>query len=679
MRSAASGEAWDRIVPALVLPYAIWTVYVHLIVWQQASFTTLLQWLPLVLAVAVAATVGWFRLRGPAAGPESLPEPPGPNGGNLAAGAAPFACLALAACWVGLLAAGMPYPVFWWGAVLAMCGAWARNLRAGTRAPPVAAGGTSAVWIVSCLVVAAIGVVLVAHRPNTDDAFYLSIPATLLRFPEQPVLLHDTLYRLQDTPILLPFYRLASYGVLVAVFTRATGIDHLAVNYLVLPAFFAATGVLAWVYLLRRIAPARWPIVLLILFACVVALGEATRAYGNFAFVRLFQGKAILATCLVPAIAAAALDYARHGGLRHWLLLLAAQVAALGVSPSALFVAPAAAALGLAGGWSADVVRSRRFVAGLLASAYLLAAAWLVATGTRGGQVLAVASPAPMPGVPEILEHTWGAWSMQVLLVALLAAWAFVRDPAHARYFSAGAFFFLLVALNPYTVPFVADHSIGAKTYWRLTWALPLPFFLAVAIDGIVERVLRLKPKPLAVGACLAAGALFVAFTSRSGTLLCRNSVTLASPGLKVPPVEYGVARRLAELVPEQGTVLAPEAVSAWLPIFVAHPQPIGVRHSYLSLAFTPRETAQRSNMMRYVSGRYRPPDAQAWFRDSIRRYRVTAVVVAGTTPWRDEIAGTLGADGWRLWGCDAYGLLLPGELRRAPEGCRPLPIPSAP
>src|SRR3546814_11610987 len=107
---------------------------------------------------------------------------------------------------------------------------------------------------------------------------------------------------------------------------------------------------------------------------------------------------------------------------------------------------------------------------------------------------------------------------------------------------------------------------------------------------------------------------------------LCTNSVALGPPDLKVPPAEYGGARNLAELVPEQGTVLAPEAVAAWLPIFVAHPQAIGVRQSYLSLAFTPRETAQRSNMMRYVSGRYRPPDAEAWFRESIRRHRVTEI-----------------------------------------------------
>src|SRR3546814_17225273 len=106
----------------------------------------------------------------------------------------------------------------------------------------------------------------------------------------------------------------------------------------------------------------------------------------------------------------------------------------------------------------------------------------------------------------------------------------------------------------------------------------------------------------------------------------------------------------LAELVPEQGTVLAPEAVAAWLPIFVDHPQAIGVRQSYLRLAFTPPETAQRSNMLRYVSGRYRPPDADACFREPIRRQRVTAVVVAGPTPWRCALAGPLSAPGWRRW-----------------------------
>ena len=294
------------------------------------------------------------------------------------------------------------------------------------------------------------------------------------------------------------------------------------------------------------------------------------------------------------------------------------------------------------------MVRSRRFVLGLLATAYLLAATWLVSTGARGEHVLSFASPVPMPSVPELLDQTWGKWSTRILLVALLSAWAFVRDPVRARYFSAGAFFFLLVALNPYTVPFFAEHSVGAQTYWRLTWALPLPFFLAVMIDGLLARAVGAGSRALAVFSCLVLIALSVAFSARFGVLRRANSVIVALPALKVPPVEYDVARRIVEHVPEDEAVLAPEAVATWLPIFVVHPHPIGVRHMYLSLAFTPRETAQRSNMMRYVGGVYRPPDAQTWFPESLRRYHVTAVVFSNSAPWRDEIETILAAQGWR-------------------------------
>lgn len=681
MRLAVNGEAWDRFVPVFVLPYAIWTIYVHLIITAHASFATLLHWLPLVVLIAVAATVGWFRLHRPAepfesaeigrGGDESAASAPTARRSNIQA--VPFVVLALAVLWVGLLSAGMPYQVFWWVALLAMGGAWTWHLRGRSYGPQDDSAEKYPAWIVPCVIAAAVCVILAANRPDADDGFYLSIPATLLRFPEQPVLVQDTLYRLPGHPLLLHFYRLSNYDVLIGALARITGINHLVVAYLILPSLFAALCVLAWVYLLRRIVPARWPTVLLILFLCVMALGEVHRAYGNFALVRMFQGKAILATCMVPVIAGSALMYARHGGMRHWLLLFAAQIAALGVTASALFVAPATAALGLAGGWSADATHSRRFVMGILASTYLFGAAWVMTSGTDAGHVQVLANPHPMPSVPQILDNTWGWWSTRLLLVALLAAWAFVRDPVRGRYFSAGAFFFLLVVLNPYTVRFVAENFVGTRTYWRLTWALPLPFFLAVMLDDVAKRALRMRPKPLAACSCLILAALAAVFASRFGTLLCANSVTLGIPGLNVPPVEYDVARRVVEQVPEEGTALAPEAVATWLPIFVAHPKLIGVRQMYLSLAFTPRETAQRSNMMRYVAGKYRPPDAAAWFAESIRQYHVSAVVFMRSALWSKEMETVLDSQGWRPVSCGTYEIWVEGEHGSAttkPSGC---------
>jgi hypothetical protein len=661
MRFEQDSSGLDRTVAAFVLAFAIWTAYVHLITASHASLITMLHWLPLVVLIAAAATIAWFRMPQPAR--RSAPVASGgcAADGSVAgsAGRRPgirlgaVAVLALAVLWVGLLSAGMPYPVFWWIALLVSFCVWLRTLKATPIATAPEPCSRRVVWIVCSVAAAAVCVTLFASRPDGDDAFYRSISATLLRFPHQPVLLHDTLYRLPDVPILLQFYRLGSYDVLVATLARITGADHLTVAYLILPSVFAVFCVLAWAYLLRRIVPARWPSVLLILFLCVLALGEAHRAYGNFAFVRIFQGKAILATGMVPVIAGSALLFARHGGLRRWLLLFAAQIAALGVSASALFVAPAAAALGLAGGWSANASSTRRFAAGMLASIYVFGAGWAIASVTHGGQALV--SSSPMPAIPQILDDTWGWWSTRLLLVALLAAWAFVRDPVRARYFSAGAFFLLLAVLNPYTVRVVADHFVGVYTYWRLTWALPLPLLLAVLLHGLIERALRMRPRVLAAGACVALAVFAVVFGWRFGTLRSANTVTLGLPGPKVSPVEYQVAARVARDVPEQGVVLAPEQVSVWLPTFIVHPELLGVRALYLGRAFSPQDAARRSSLMQYVAGLYRPPDSAAWFADALRSYGLTAVVIVHSAPWRREMESVLERRGWRLLSSGSY------------------------
>jgi hypothetical protein len=637
----------DRFVPAFVVACAIWTMYVHLIIATHSSFVALLHGLPLVAVVAVAAAVGWFLLPGPvaAAGPgvsdarASLPVRE--NSGRVL----PLAALALASIWVALLWAGMPYPVFFWIALLGAGGAWAWNLRGGSPAalgdiPEPSALQKHAGRVVILVAVAAVCVTLVASRPDPDDALHLSIPASLLRFPQQPVLLHDTLYRLPDAPILTPFYRLNSYDVLIGLLARITGVDLHVIAYLVLPALFAVFCVLAWVYLLRRIVPDRWPSVLLILFLVVVALGEAHRAYGNFAFVRLFQGKAILATGMVPVMAGAALSFVRSGGLRQWLLLFAAQAAAVGFAATALFVAPAAALLGLAGGWSADAKGSRRFVLGMLASAYVFAAARAVSSATHGGQGFVTANP--MPDMLQLLDGAWGSWSTGVLLAALLAAWAFVRNPVRARYLSAGAFFFLLAVLNPHTCRFVADRFVGVYTYWRLTWALPLPFLLAVVFDGIAWRALRVRPKVLAAGACALLVGLAVTFGWRFGTLRADNGVTLGVPHIKVYPIEYRVARQLAEEVPEQAVALTPELVAFWLPTFVVHPQLLGVRLPYLTQSFAPPEAAMRRVLMLYVAGQERSPDAAMLFAKALEWGRLDAVVFAHSAPWRGEMEAIL-------------------------------------
>lgn len=295
----------DVALVSLVLSFALWTIYCHFITLVHASFDDLMRWLPLEVLVTLVVLIGWLR-RMPAGAIRRAGEPARePGAGNVAEGAFSrhtIAVLTAGTLWVGLLFAGMPYAVFWWGSLIGLGVAWRIGCTTNEVRTTMAPFRTRDRAIVLLVAIVAVLVTLVVTRPDPDDAFYMSIPATLLRFPHAPVLLHDTMYRMADLPLLLPVYRADSYEVLVGMLSRLSGIPHMAIAHLVLPALFAVFAVLGWARLLMRLVPERWATSLVILFLCVLALGEAHQSYGNFAFVRLFQGKAILATVMVPAV-----------------------------------------------------------------------------------------------------------------------------------------------------------------------------------------------------------------------------------------------------------------------------------------------------------------------------------------------------------------------------------------
>lgn len=645
-------------IPGFVLSFAVWTVYCHIFTVAHASFDDLMQWLPLEVLVTLAVLAIWFRHGH--VGPIQSGDDNTGYGNENAVGRTlsryRIAVLLSGAAWVGLLFAGVPYAVFWCGTLIGLGAAWCVCCMSGVTGRAKAPFRERDSGVVLLVAIAAVVVTLVANRPDPDDAFYMSIPATLLRFPHAPVLLHDTMYRIGDLPLLLPVYRVDSYEVLVGALSRLTGVPHMEIAYLVLPPLFAVFAVLAWARLLMRLAPERWTASLVILFLCVLGLGEAHQSYGNFAFVRLFQGKAILATVMVPAIVCAALDFSKRAGTRNWLVLFAAQVAALGFTSSALFVAPAAAGVALASAWSADAASTRRFLMGFLASAYVIAAAAMLAFATHGGH--GFVSEAVMPPMLDLLKHTWGSWSTALLLVALLAAWAFASTPTGGRYFAAGALLFLLGVLNPYTSRFVADHLTGASTYWRLTWALPLPVFVAVMLGGVVSGISRMRPRAGTAGGLvlLVCGAGW--FGLNCGVLRKANFVRLGVPGLKVYPVEYPVAEQVAAQVPESGVVLAPELVATWLPTFIRHPRLLDVRGVYLTQTFSPAEAKRRLSLMQYVAGSKRT-ESKAELGEALTRYGITCVVVLHAAAWREEVEAALASRGWGQIGTGAYDVWL--------------------
>ena len=633
----------DRIVPFFAITYAVWTMYVHAMTATHSSFDTLMRWLPLIVLLAIVIAWRWFKLP---TDPVDQAQIPVATAAPTQVIRYPYAVLALAVLWTTILVMAGNYVLFWWGSIIALGAAWIATIHADPiafRREPI---NGRMLWIVLVVALAAACVTLIANRPDADDAFYQSIPATLLRLPAQPVLLHDTIYRVASQPIQLPVYRMHSYEVLIGVLARVTGVQPAVIAYLVLPPLFAILCVIAWAQLLRLLAPKNWPWTLAILFSCVLMLGEAHHSYGNFAFVRMFQGKAILTTFIVPCIVGLAIDYSRDGSLRSWIALFAVQIAAIGITSSGLFVAPAAAGMALIGMWSPNAVSTRRLAFGALASSYLFVAAVIFAVITHGGQ--GVLDTTAMPSMLPWLDQELGSWTTVVLLTALFAAWSFAEGRAQARLFLASALCFLLVVLNPYAYQWIALHVTGTMTYWRLFWALPAPLMLAILFGNAIEHATRIRPKALAFATCVAFAVGAAVFAQHAGSLRKDNAVSLGMPGLKVPDLDYALAKKFAASMPESATILAPESVATWLPTFAVHPQLLASRGMYLIDAFGKDDGSRRLALQLYIEGWQRSADAPAELAGASTRYALSTIVVTHAASWRVEIATILTSQGWR-------------------------------
>jgi Family of unknown function (DUF6077) len=641
----------DQVIPTFVLIYAAWTVYVHATTAAHGSFNNLVQWFPLLLAFAMFICWRWFKLSVPTRESRCFAATHGPA----KIYPSPLAMLAAATLWVVFLIAEGHYLLFWWGSVIALAAAWLKTIDATPIEFTHEPIDNRSLWVVCVVTVAAVGVTLAANRPDADDAFYLSVPATLLRLPNEPILLRDTIYRLAGLPIQLPVYRLHSYEALIGTLSRMTAIRPVVIAYVVLPSILAALSIVAWAQLLRLLAPKHWALVLVVLFFCVLALGETHHSYGNFAFVRMFQGKAILATLVVPCIIYLALDYSRFGNVRSWIALFAAQITAIGFSSSALFVAPAAAGLALFGAWRTNAISTRRLGLGILASSYVVVAAGTLASITHGGEDFVTSIT--LPPMTSWLDQTLGTWSTALLLITLLASWSFTEGPAQAGLLLTGSLCFLLTVLNPYIYQFVADHFTGPSTYWRLFWALPLPFMLAIMFSHLIQSTSRIRSKLLAAIACLALAGAAAAFFFHSESLRKDNHVSLGLPGLKVPSLEYPIAEHLAAVVPESGTILAPESIATWLPTFIVHPQILASRGMYLIPTFGADEGRRRLNLQLYVGGVQRVSNSPSELRAALARYALTAIVVTHAAPWQAEIAQVMSINGWHSSNLGPYDL----------------------
>jgi hypothetical protein len=525
----------------------------------------------------------------------------------------------------------------WWSSVVVLgLAAVAYCFR---DAPPIAAAerdrySEMLLWL---LAAAAVVVTLISHRPDDDDAFYVNVAVAAADAPGRALLSVDTMHGIPGLPLHLPVYRVHSYELFNAALSYLTGIPALY-SFQWLSAGFAALLIpLAHARLFRILTPRWWLATVATLMFVLVAVGETHRWYGNFAFVRLWQGKSIFLSVFLPLVYAYALRFAVRPNLSDWIMLAAAQIAAVGCNSSALWVAPASAVMALCSAVRPSLQGVKTVILGTLCSAYVLGAAWLAKAsvagvfyfGGSGGRGAVESGPLLSWALVTVL----GDGRVQIFaIVALLSAWAFVPTSLARRFAIIFPLAALVGLLNPYIASWVRSNVTG-PSYWRSLWALPLPILMAL----LLTSPLYLWGASLRPGARRATWlvllAAFAWLVPRYGGLSSENDVRLGWPSLKVPEAAYNWAIAVNESVPPRSHVAVPTEIGTWIVTRHHHAYPLMVR-SYLRPwrdRLTPEEFSRRVAMQRFLDNPELVEASSEQFRDGLDRFAVRAVCLANS------------------------------------------------
>jgi hypothetical protein len=556
--STSTATASDRLCDTSVIAVALWTVCAHAVVAAGRGLVALL-----VLYAVVLAAGLWLRLRFAAvrrvSDPSRLAMPPDSPG--------PTILIPRIAGLVAGVAVALSYAArrdvyhLWWSAVLLLgFAAVFVCFRDPTRISTVARSRSSEVllWVVAA---AGVALMLISHRPDADDAFYVNVAVAAADVPGRALLSVDTMHGIPGLPLHLPAYRVHSYELLNGALAYLSGIPAIYSFHWLSAAFAALLVPLAHAKLFRILSPQRWLATVVTLIFVLVAVGETHRWYGNFSFVRMWQGKAIFLFVFTPLVYAYALRFARRPNLRDWAMLAMAQIAAVGCTSSALWAAPAGAVMALCSAVRPSRDGLKTVVLGALASVYVFAAAWLVRRSLVG-EVTGSLSQGGQHATPQLhgalvtnaLVTVLGDSRLLIFgILALLTGWVFAPPGLGRRFALVFPLGVLLGLLNPSIADWVATNVTGS-TYWRSMWALPLPIVMALMLTWPLHLGGGLSRKGMRYAAWVVLLAAFALLVPRYNGLSGENGVRLTWPGLKVPDADYRWARAVNESVPRDHT-----------------------------------------------------------------------------------------------------------------------------
>ncbi|MDR6926902.1 DUF6077 domain-containing protein [Pseudomonas sp. BE134] len=420
-------------------------------------------------------------------------------------------------------------------------------------------------------------------RNDLDDSFYVAIAAFSSSNPEQSLLAGDPMLGEPGLPLILPSYRFSSFELLSGAFSYLFSIPSMDAYYIYLLPIWVIVSIAATFLLTRELIPGSWILAGLITFLLTLLLGEMHRSAANFSYVRLFQGKSVFLSVIVPAIFyLTARFFSKRGTTTDLFLLACCQVAAIGLTNFGMLAGPIAGFGALASNIPLALKSAKS------KSYYVLAILFIpfpylinIALQLKGSPVMNLGT--------ETAEGVWtsvfGAHQQYLVGILLLAGPVLAKDTITKWRLAVPPFIFFTIYLNPWLSDFISRYVTTPPVYWRVVWSFPILVFSAVSFCMIATELFKQKPYRLLV-APLSVIVLFLTFYSIPfNTLRSDNIGKIDSfAAWKISSPDLLVAQKAVAMDQGNGMLLAPDEIAGIISRFEKHPRLVSTRGPYLDL-----------------------------------------------------------------------------------------------
>ncbi len=646
MDAIPSKNAWsETLLNSVILALGAWTLFTQVFTFSGLSFDLFVSWAPALLLI-LPCLIWALALKQPEREGAVKGEVHPYNHKNCKAPWVPVFCLGAAVFSKQLwLVAGLALVYLGW------ISNWDRSFFVrGTGKRASVDPRFDSVVLLTVMAMTA-GVTLMVNRPDLDDAYFLNEAIATLRHSDLPLLSFDGMHGDPQIPIQQPDHRPQTYMLLISLLSTWTGLSPRTLYYVLLPPFWGALVPLSYFVVIKRFCiRSAWlalPIALLVL----CAWGESHLAFGNFAFVRLFQAKAVFVALLCPLLVHYTLAFMEKPFWKTWCRLLLVQIASVGMSTTAAVVAPLAVLMAL---FASAGVSKKRLIPALAGTATFLYCGlillWVLSDRHANP---GVADQAELLNVYYVIGS--GARGTIALLLFLLLPLIMLRQNHPYRFWMWRYVFVAVVLLfNGLTTDW-AGRLVSGVFSWRLFWAVPLPLFIGAGFGLAAETIYlhpdsRAKIKTFWITALASVLAVFL-FAGR-WSLSPSNQVFFDGPGPKVNPY----IKEVAEIVLQQTTlndlVLAPEVVASVLTGYENYPRLLYVRPHYLhhlQWHFGEAEVKKRLGLGQMADAGCASPEDVDWLVQELKDRELKAVVLFNNSAAEDcqDISSWLESNGY--------------------------------